>query len=256
MAFEKLSGWYGQLLLPFLIAFLTGLVGAFFKWLQESYSRANALRKSELERALAIHDDIVKKYDRLFTLMRWDVWFIALRHGNSKNPNGPWNNEKRWNEYNAALDDWRMSDLLFESQVKAYFSPRRKAGGPLCTSISIRKITEKINKAAYYIWLLYWENKLYTGKEYKDISQKIEDFDTVSNNSSNWVAFQGEEGDVEISTPNNIPKVPPTFLSDDEKKAKIVYDELLTEIDEIVKAFTWTLLKSIQDENVGKIRKK
>ena len=250
MSFGNLPNWYMQIVLPVLIAFLTGLIGAFFRYLQDRYERSKELRLRELNRAQSIHDDIILSLDRLYTLMKWDVWYIALRH-NISTTTGPWkDDDTRWKSYRDALDHWRMNDLYYQSQTKAYFTSRSKAGGPHCTSCLIVKLTETINIAAHHIWRLYWDNTLMTDSNtfLTQQQQEEEDYDPILPQTSN-------NGEIEVShrTTTNLPSS--SFLTEDETKAKAKYDSFISDMDQMIQTLSWTMTKCIQDENVGKLRK-
>ena len=264
---SSLPDWYMQIALPVLIAFLTGLIGALFRYLQDMYERAKERRLRELKRAQTIHDDIIQSLDRLYTLMKWDVWYIALRHGtNSKQQKdgGPWKDDKRWNEYKAALDHWRMHDLLFQSQTKAYFTARSKVGGPHCTSHLITQVTDKLNMVAYHLWRLYWENILFigpTGSSSSDsyILQQVESEETYENEYDPVVSQKNEEIELSHNDDNNRTTknvwTTPSYLTEVEANAKAKYDTFISEIDQLIQTLSWTMTQLIQDENVGKLRK-
>jgi len=266
--------------LPVLIAFLTAMIGAFFNYLNIKNSRYKELRRRELDRAQHIHDNIVKSLDRLYTHLKYDAWYIAMRRVKRQDDNErylPWNDRDRWLKYKTALDSWRSNDMVFTSQVKAYFTDRENSGGSKCPCEMITEISKKIDLAARNIWKLYWEKKFCVGsscairpsvtKPSSD-SHKVINFSLITENTN--LGIEHEE-QYEITTNKNSTKHSDhTFeehkyinaaeelmsLTEEEKVAKEYFDKLLLDIDAIFKNFSSRITRDIQDENVGKLRAK
>lgn len=279
-----LPEWSKVVALPLLLGFLTTVIGMFFGYLSDYIDRRKQLRLRELERAQKIHDDVVLSLDRLFNHLKWDAWYIAMRRVKFSADEGkdkalkPWNDNERWVLYKDALDNWRSNDLLFTSQVRAYF-PNREIDGTLVSPADmICEISELVNKAAWNVWKLYWEEKFCTGSvRYSKIENLNEcavphvavkfATDTTNNNEAD------EKNELEVSTTrtfntkgrhmstfktiqeyNAVQRVDDLMgLTEDEKEGKKFFDNILAKVDKVFGEILSIMIYDIQQENVGKL---
>jgi len=262
MASDDIPAWYTTLALPVLLGFLTATIGAFFGYILDFCDRKKQLRKRELERAMMIHDDIVKSLDRLLNHLKWDAWFIAMRKTKSREyhdgtPDGPWNDKARWILYKKALDNWRSNDLLFTSHVNTYFPERFIDGVSVSPSLMIIEITNLINDAALNVWNLNWEGKFRTSSTCTSASN-VPKPSQDPHVAVDINAISGDKNEFEVMAKNNKPEIRTQELIDlteDEKKGKKYFNELLVKVDGVCVRLSTIMTRDIQEGNVGKLRK-
>jgi hypothetical protein len=164
--------WIRLFALPATVGAITALLSAFISWLKSSTERARTNRQEQLSQAKKVCFDILGILDELHSYFQHDAWYAAWRRRKRRHLGVECIEEdvalmesdaEKWKAYETALMTWRKQDIIFETQLEAFFQ--------VDDFDELRKL---IDTAAEEMWHLYYTNdkNLPYSKEAKEASRQ------------------------------------------------------------------------------------
>jgi hypothetical protein len=149
-----------ELLLNFVA--LPFVIGMFVYVTVTTYDSRQAQRRveernfdSQLGGATVCYKNVMEDAERLLASMRYHAWNVAWR---KVRPEGIFSedliedDEKKWNEYDAALSNWRRKKLQYKKEIETYFGKRDATSG------LFHILDCSFDKLSFELFFIYHEN--------------------------------------------------------------------------------------------------